>query len=300
MNIDRRTFVASMITSIAGFRTGQIWAHHTAQESAGTTFLAECETVFLGASAYSMGAAIKNPANTVVLEQSLMLVPEFSGALLPNVLKKPESEVAVLVHGIIEKENLCKDGRYHAPPVSDVISSLVMRHKVNLMLNVTLANIQESDGKFVLDVIGVDGHSRIRAERVIDTTPLAWRDAGAKHVKAKFLAAPLVGGNTGKTDSTSTDKWEIVAGPMPGEIILKVFLPANTDWSSARLELYDIFENSVAKECHCNIGGEATALGHIYNGPPINTSFVGGVAWHPGAQHDDLMSALSAGELCVK
>ena len=110
----------------------------------GIPVVAECETVFLGASAYGARAAFKNPAKTVVLEQSLMLVPEFSGALLPNVLTAAEGEIATLVRERIEKEGLSGNGRYHAPPVSDVMSALVMHRKANLFLNANVADIRRA------------------------------------------------------------------------------------------------------------------------------------------------------------
>lgn len=300
MDLRRRTFLVSAAASAASFRIGPIWAQNPGRSPSGIPVIAECETVFLGATAYALGASLKNPAKTVVVEQSLMLMPEFSGALLPNVLCAAETEIAAAVRERIEKENLQGNGRYHAPPVSDVVSALVLFRKANLFLNANVADIQKTDNKFVLDIIGMDGYSRIIAERVVDTTPTAWRNAGAKAIKEKFFAAPLVGSYSGDLGRFATDRWSVVPGALPGETIFKVRLAADSDWCDARLELYAAYEKMLAKDKTFCIGGEATALGHVYRESRADSTFIPGVAWHPGAQHPDLMNALSAGELCSK
>ena len=300
MNLRRRTFIASAAASAASFRIGPIWAQTPKRSLSGIPVVAECETVFLGASAYALGAAFKNPAKTVVLEQSLMLVPEFSGALLPNVLTAAEGEIATLVRERIEKEGLSGNGRYHAPPVSDVMSALVMHRKANLFLNANVADIRRAGRGFAVEIIGPDGYSSIAAERVIDTMPTAWRDAGAKAIKEKFFAAPLVGKPKGDLGRFATDKREVVPGALPGENILKVRLAADTDWHNARLALYDAFEKMVAEDDTFSIGGEATALGHLYREARTQAAHLPGIVWHPGAQYPDLMNALTAGELCSK
>ena len=57
MNLRRRTFIASAAASAASFRIGPIWAQTPKRSLSGIPIVAECETVFLGASAYALGAA---------------------------------------------------------------------------------------------------------------------------------------------------------------------------------------------------------------------------------------------------
>lgn len=285
---------------VAAFgRFGPIWAATPRQGGAeGVAVIAECETLCLGASACACARAWTKPDETVILESSLLVAGEFSGALWPVELKTPQCEAAKAFVRRLEKEGLVAEGKVHAPPVSDVIVAELAERQANLFFNGTLVEVTQSGGRFSALVSGADGLNRIVANRIIDTTPGGWRDYGAGRIREKFICAPLFGRSAaGQTVPLRGEDYETFAGALPGEVTLKVKLAADADWHAARLKLYETYERVAAGPGRgWQIGGEATQLGVIYQtAERISETTPNGILWHPGAQYPDIVSAFEEG-----
>ncbi len=301
MTINRRHFLTGAAMAAAFGRFGPIWAA-AGQPSGNETpaTIAECETLFFGASSHACARAWAKPDRTVILESSLLTVGEFSGALSPVELTTPRCEAAKAFVRRMEKEGLVANGKYHAPPVSDVIVTELLDRQANFFFNGTLVDVTRSDGRFCALVSGADGLNRIVANRIIDTTPVGWRDYGAGRIREKFLCAPLFGNPNGTTDSLRGEGYETFAGALPGEMTLKVKLAADADWHTARLKLYETYERFASGHgSGWQIGGEATQLGVVYwTTERISETTPDGILWHPAAQYPDLVSAFEEGAAC--
>lgn len=295
MTINRRSFISTGCAAAAAFRLGPIWAKEPVRGK-GLRVLAECDNVFLGASAFAVAAASRNPSQCVIVERNLSPAAEFSGALLPNVLSPGHSEAARDILGRIESEGLASRGLCHTPPVSDVVCAFAIRRKINIFFNAEITAIRPTAGGYELRVIGSDGHSALRCRRIVDTTPCAWRDAGVHAIKAKFLSAALIGRNNADLSRFSARDWELHPGALEGETYFRIRLPRDAGWTAARLRLHDAFgEFSSSAGNIFKMGAEATEFGYEYGSPDAGRQIGKDWQWIPGARYPDLASAIDGG-----
>jgi hypothetical protein len=297
MAISRRNFISGSGAAAAALRFGPIWADDVKYDGK-ARILAECETVFFGASAFAVAAASCRSSKCVIIERNLSPAAEFSGALVPNILTEPSSAAAKDILSVIKSEGLAANGLCHTPPVSDVVSQFVLRKKINLFLNAEITAVDRKGGMYEVGVIGSDGRSVVRCQRIVDTTPCAWRDAKSDAVKAKYLAAALVGSSDRELSRFSVQGGELLPGALAGETYFRIQLPPKTDWTEARLKLHETFEKFAASPgCPFKMGAEATEFGYVYDSPTVAKKIAENWDWLPGLRYSDLVSALDGGAL---
>lgn len=295
MTTDRRSFITGTGAAAMALRFGPIWAAEPVSRG-NLRVLAECKTVFFGASAYAVAAASLDPAGCVIIERNLSPAAEFSGALLPNVLTDAVSEAAKEIRAHIEAEGLAAGGRCHTPPVSDVVSAFILKKKINVFFNAEITAVRPVAGGYEVQVIGSDGRSAVRCGRIVDTTPYAWKDAGADQIEAKHLSAALIGDAGGGLSGFSVPGGELHPGALEGETYFRVRLPHDAGWTAARLKLHETFEAFAASgRCPFKMGAEATEMGYVYRSPDPAKRMGKNWDWTPGARWPDLMAALNGG-----
>ena len=295
MAISRRGFLAGGAAAVTAYRLGPIWAEERSAR-AGRCVLAECETVFFGASAFAVAASSRNPEKCIMIERGLSPAAEFSGALLPNALTEAVSDSAKDIRAAIEKENLAANGLYHTPPVSDIVSGFILRKRLNIFLNAEIASVRRVSGGYEVRVVGSDGFSAVRCRRIVDTMPCAWQQSGMDAVENRYLAAALVGRVKRPLSDFPVQGGELHPGAFDGETYFRVRLPPDFGWTRARLKLHETFEAfSSLAGCPFKMGAEATEFGYTYRSPAISKRIDENWDWLPGARHRDLMAALNGG-----
>ena len=295
MLLNRRDFLSGSGAIAATLRFGPIWAESHPRRH-GLRVLAECDCVFFGASAFAIAAAASNPG-CVIIERGLSPGAEFSGALLPNrIAQQPQGEVAQEIFNLVKAEGLYADGLVHTPPVADVLSEFIRKKAVNIFLNAEITAVRPADGGYEIRILGSDGHSAVRCRRIVDTTPLAWRDAAQESVTAKYLSAALVGGKKEDIKKFASQGFVIYDGALDGESYFRIKLKSDASWSEARLELYESFEAfSASGDCPFRLGAEATEFGYEYS--MSSREIAQNWRWMAGAAFPDLISALDGGAL---
>jgi hypothetical protein len=295
MAIGRRAFIAGSGAAGLALRFGPIWAQEVKKRD-GVHILADCDTVFLGASAFAVAAASIKPANSLIIERNLSPASEFSGALQPNVLAGEESDVAREIRAHIEAEGLAAQGLCHTPPISDIVCSFILKKKINIFLNAEIIAVRSRNGGYEIRLIGSDGHSAVRCRRIVDTTPSAWKDAGLNEIQAKYLSATLIGNPQCELSRFASQDWELFTGALEGETYFRVRLPHNIGWTDARLRLHETFERFRASNGGCfKMGAEATEFGYAYHLPKVVKRIGVNWDWIPGAQYANLIAALNGG-----
>jgi hypothetical protein len=297
MSISRRGFLAGGGAAAMALRFGPIWAEEKSTR-AGLRVLAECETVFFGASAFAVAASSRDPERCIMIDRGLSPASEFSGALLPNVLTEDVSSSAKEIRAAIERENLAANGLYHTPPVTDIVSGFILKKKLNIFLNAEILSVRRVSSGYEVEVIGSDGLSILRCRRILDTTPQAWRELGMDALESRYLSAALVGKAKRPLSDFSVKDGELHPGALEGETYFRVKLPVEFGWTRARLKLHETFEAFASlPDCPFKMGAEATEFGYSYHSQEVSKRIDENWDWLPGARYRDLMAALNGGEL---
>lgn len=256
-----------------------------------------CKTLLYGGSAFSCGASLRAPRETLIVEPGILLAPEFAATLAPVELSEPHSDAGTELLRRLKQQKLAADGKIHAPPLSDFFAVQLLRKKCRALLNCQLTELVRENGVWNATICGIDGFSRISAERIIDTTPSGWRDIGTGLIQSKYLCATLYG-PPAQMPQDRLRCSSLIAGPLPGEQILRVDLPANATWHDARLRLHDLWNILRSSNPGLSPGGEASAMGFRYRRKPIRQNVNNGLFWIPGAQYDNLTTAFEEGWQC--
>lgn len=253
------------------------------------------KTLVLGGSAFACGLALAHPEEVLVLERGIHLVPEFALAYDPIEPGKPKTDLGRSICGDLEGCGILSGGKLHHPPLADYFTDLMTRRGCHLLLNAETTEIERVQDGFRVTVCATDGLSSFTAGKVIDTTPEGWRGAGRDAVRAKAITATLQGKLTGGEEELRTPGAVIRKGVFPDEWLLRVELPAAADWHDARLKLHAAWETLKPRCPGLKPAAEAGALACTYGGERIRRPGTNGIAWAPGAQFGDLMTALEEG-----
>lgn len=256
-----------------------------------------CKTLWYGGSAFSCGASLRNPQDTLIVEPGILLAPEFAATLAPVGLTEPHSRAGKELLRQLKQAKLAADGKVHAPPLSEFFALQLLRKKCSVLLKCQLVELVRENGVWNATVCGIDGFSRITAERIIDTTPSGWRDIGADLIQSRFLCATLYG-PPAQMPQDHLRCASLITGPLPGEQILRIELPANATWHDARLRFHDLWNILRASNPGLSLGGEASAMGFRYCRKPVRQTVDNGLLWIPAAQYDDLITAFEEGWQC--
>ena len=290
MKVKRRTFLKLSATGagVTVFR-GEAFAAALSEGKG------KQKTLLLGGSAFACGLALAHPEEVFVLERGIHLVPEFALAYDPLEPGKPKTDLGRRICGDLEGCGILSGGKLHHPPLADYFADLMTRRGCNLFLNAETMEIEQVRGGFRVTVCATDGLSSFTVADVIDTTPEGWRDTGRSAVRAKALTATLQGKLPDGKEELRTTGAALRKGVFSDEWLLRVELPAATDWHNARLKLHAEWD---ALKPHCpglKLAAEAGALACTYGGERIKRLGANGIAWVPGAQFSDLMTALEEG-----
>jgi hypothetical protein len=253
------------------------------------------KTLLLGGSAFACGLALAHPEDVFILERGIHLAPEFALAYDPLEPGEPKTDPGRRICRDLEGCDILSGGKLHHPPLADYFTDLMARRGCNLLLNAETTEIEHMRGGFRVTVCATDGVSSFDVANVIDTTPEGWRDAGRSTVRAKALTATLQGKFLDGKEELRTTGAVIRKGVFPDEWLLRVELPAATDWHDARLKLHAAWK---ALEPHCpelKLAAEAGAFAYTYGGERIRRLGANGIVWVPGAQFGDLITALEEG-----
>ena len=253
------------------------------------------KTLVLGGSAFACGLALAHPEEVLVLERGIHLVPEFALAYDPIESGKPKTDLGRSLCGELEGCGILAGGKLHHPPLADYFTDLMTRRGCNLLLNAETTEIERVQDGFRVTVCATDGLSSFTAGKVIDTTPEGWRGAGRDAVRAKALTATLQGKLPDGEAELRAPGAVIRKGVFPDEWLLRVDLPATADWHEARLKLHATWEALKPRCPGLKLAAEAGALACTYGGERIRRPGSAGIAWAPGAQFGDLMTALEEG-----
>lgn len=130
--------------------------------------------VVLGASFLGIGAALTEPANTVIIEPSCRLGDDYVNCLCAQDWRTfhPCTKSGKQLYSEMEKRGLLyKDGSVYAEPAIFILSKWLYQSNVSVCLSTTVTKIVKTNGGYELTIFNCDGQATIFAEKILDTTP---------------------------------------------------------------------------------------------------------------------------------
>lgn len=261
--------------------------------------LSHCGTLVFGGTAFACGIAFRKPTETLILEREIQLLPEFAQSLSSIVLSEPVTEEGKRIRRELERRGVASGGKLHPPPASAVFTYLAMRKNCHILLSCDVVEVESAGGGgYHVIISGIDGLNCIRAERIIDTTPEGWRNVGRDHIRGKSLSAAICGMSVLSVPNGGLKCASFTKGILPGELLLRVDLPADATWHEARIRLHDIMRHLRKENPDLAVGGEASALAYEYEEKNLCRTMKNGIIWNPSAQYKDLIAAFEEGWKC--
>ena len=128
----------------------------------------------LGASFLGIGAALAEPADTVVIESFCRLGDDYVGCLRAQDWRtfQPYTKLGKQFYSEMETRGLLhKDGSVYAEPAVFILSKWLYQSNVSVCLSTTVTKMVKTSGGYELTVHNCNGQATIFAERILDTTP---------------------------------------------------------------------------------------------------------------------------------
>ena len=152
------------------------------------------DTVIIGSGYYSTAYAL-NHKNTLIIEKTQLLDPNFCGRLcrFDMSVSEPESADAKALWAAFHEEGLLKDGRIAVNELEPALCRFVQGKNLNILLGTFCLNIQKSDAFYELEICSNEGIQTLYAKNVIDAT-VPWGNRLNFLVCAKQQVPPKVEG----------------------------------------------------------------------------------------------------------
>ncbi len=173
------------------------------------------KTIVVGATAEGCGLALKDPANTVVLERGIHPAAEFLLSLDPETPGVAQTETSKAFEKMLKDRNLIEGGRLYHQPVADLLTTFLDDRGVKLLFAVEFVDARKlPSGSYMVTVCGADGKVSFEAARVMDL----------RYDKTLAMSGVLAKKGTAETR------------------IFRVPLPERASISQARLMFHDAWE----------------------------------------------------------
>ncbi len=261
----------------------------------------------LGATMAGTALALSRPADTLVVERSMLFGTDYLGSLnikrcRPDLVRQP---LALDFRDELFRRNLLNDaGEVHAQRIAGVLANRLRNSGAGVLLLTEVVAISPRDEGYEVVLYNADGYTTVHAGQIIDTTSDGYfLDPSQRPPIQKSLCAALAVPAGAVLTSCCPTGGQILQGRFADEFVLKVALDAADGWVAARARL-----NACWQECRsrlpdgCAIAAIATEWAVDFQIEPadhVDLAVHARWRWHPSASYQDLLSAFAGGARCL-
>lgn len=183
------------------------------------------ETIFLGCSAYAIGAAEANPDGSLILEAGEGLGGEFTDALMTGGFARPQAPGAqalydeLIARRVMSEESAAR-GEAHLPAVSVVLARRLRESRAHVLFKTRVLGIEGEAGRVVVRAVCNAKLYEFECARVVDTRSDDYARIRALDPTARFFLCAHVG-----LTAMPEGQWagaRLKRGYLPGEWYLQM------------------------------------------------------------------------------
>ncbi len=207
------------------------------------------QTLICGATFAGIGMAVSDNSSCLIVEPSSTVGNEFIACLNPgeNWNQQPQhAHGLALIHDMTNRNLLLADGRVHLPGLHPLLCERIHRHKRDVLFLTDIVKVEKLQHEYEVTLHHVAGFTKVRAERIIDTTTacLSRTDWTAPIASKRINAyVDCVDQAIQLPDLTAYPDVQIRQGRFDAEFIFSLALSPEDDWPSARRKLNGYWEN---------------------------------------------------------
>ncbi|MBI4977010.1 MAG: hypothetical protein HZC28_05975 [Spirochaetes bacterium] len=254
-------------------------------------------TLVIGATLAGLGIAYRDREETLVVESTAMVGPEFLYAYRYGTGwdTPPQSDEGKRLKQELLDRNILKDGAAHIPGLMPVLYARIGTDHLPVSFMTEVLDVTSSADGFAVTLFNASGKTPVTVKRIIDTTSACRSAPGkgitftGKHVSA-LLGCPPCDGSIPAANGVSVSE-----GRFGHERIFSVTVPVDAAWPAAR---ETFFRAWAARDARLGMATLA-AVGMTFDVsvPKGPKTISDGWVHLPSAAYDNALAAFDAG--CV-
>lgn len=241
----------------------------------------------LGATAAGIGAALARPEDVVLLEEGMLLAPEYVASLNIRPFHKPAAQglAGDLYDQCLGLGLLDEVGRPHVFPLPSLLAQRLLESEADVRLCTLVTGVTRVEEGFLLTIFDAEGFHTLTVQMLVDTREQPSGQRSLCAMLAGSGAEPRLAESAGAS---------LLQGALPGEFALK--LPVSADWPQARAALRDFWQANRPEGWQ--IASIAPCFAFDYEAPLVGVGPDGRRLCISGS-FGDLMSAFEGGIACA-
>lgn len=235
------------------------------------------ETAIIGSSALGLGCLLSRPENSILIEASASICPEWSQSFYPgtdwdtwDTCDNLQPTAAALLAELRQRQVLTGHGLQVSALAAQCFKALRDSTANYRFLSVVTA-VEDAGDCYSIHILNAGGHQQLRARQIIDTTDEAVTlPQQAVSVQSRAVGMQLQIGGEPMAATAVTDAYHLHPGAFASEATLQYHVAPDTDWITARRQLHDFWINrpSELRAWNCvsvatRFSQRVTALGSI-------------------------------------
>lgn len=247
--------------------------------------------IILGATATGLGAFLSEPENTLLIEPSSMIGPDFAGSFFTgsakgNTLNESNRHPLFLE---ASKIGVLKDGLVHLPGLQTLMYKYLIPNAQNCLLLTDYLSSEQVNGKIAVTVFNRNGTSIYTCDELIDATPTMITN----QVKTEITSITLGGAFVSIKEEAvlpKLSKGEIVQTCFPNEFYFHFPLSSNDSWGKARGDMINFIS-----EYKVEFEGWILAATAVEKNVKISTNYEGLANVLIPSKYDGIIEGFTAG-----
>lgn len=191
----------------------------------------------IGSTALGLGALLHDSEDSILIERSAMVLPEWTGAYAAGDWSNPianSDSGQELLDELRQRQVLTERG-FHTPGLGAVFFKRLHDASVAHSFMTEITQVEQTDDGFAIDLHHVGGHERINCHEIIDTTNQARSYfAEIPKVLRRSIVLQLHNAEDQIQDHPSQDHYRWHPGAFINEASVELSLAVDADWSDAR------------------------------------------------------------------
>lgn len=261
------------------------------------------DTLIIGASFWGIGYAMIAKETVLILDRGIRPGSEFMDCYkFGTNWEAPRSTgEAAQLYAELEQRNII--GKHRKPVLqtcSSILSALILRHHLEVLLSTDVIQIndgpEEEGGGYRVTAAGLSAGFTVTADRIIDTASQChWEESGMKRTVSKSINSMLCTHGS-PVISINDEQAELCEGERPDLAYLKLRLPPEADWITARGKLLAYWASRPPELAAYTLAAVGKAFEYTYSTQPA-TDQPGGKTkqWFPSGGYDNLLQAFEHG-----
>ncbi len=208
----------------------------------------QIDTLVVGCTGVGLGLALSNPSETLVIESTAALLPEWVQTYVPGNewdTYQAANELTQRIQADMKKRSIQTDRGVHITGLSALMAQLSKEHKINALFMTHILGVEAQADGFKVDIVNVGGHSSIYCKRIIDTSSRFLSDPN-KNVKVNkrqlsFYLRPIPGKDIAGEHTDSS--YAFAPGAFINEASVIVDVDPHMHWHAARNQANEFWVN---------------------------------------------------------